>query len=298
MAENLTGQRFGRLTVLRRDLDETKYPKWICRCDCGNEISVRQCNLVQGRTKSCGCLRAETRKKDFSGQRFGFLTVEGEDFEREYHSSGILRRFWFCRCDCGNLISVSQTELVRGDRIHCGCKKNILKSAHSEKVIDMRGQRFGRLTVMELVRQKKSNGKGSSPAWLCKCDCGKEVIATRRSLLRKDQQSCGCLFSEKASERILKYNTLGMYQGTNTSMIRDTSKLSKSNTSGVRGVCWDASKKKWAAHIGFQSRRIKLGCYNTIEEAAAVRKAAEEQYFAPIVAQYDAEKAKAEEAVT
>ena len=148
------------------------------------------------------------------------------------------------------------------------------------------------------ARQKKSNGKGSSPAWLCKCDCGKEVIATRRSLLRKDQQSCGCLFSEKASERILKYNTLGMYQGTNTSMIRDTSKLSKSNTSGVRGVCWDASKKKWAAHIGFQSRRIKLGCYNTIEEAAAVRKAAEEQYFAPIVAQYDAEKAKAEEAVT
>ena len=42
MAENLTGQRFGRLTVLRRDLDETKYPKWICRCDCGNEYTERE----------------------------------------------------------------------------------------------------------------------------------------------------------------------------------------------------------------------------------------------------------------
>lgn len=298
MAENLTGQRFGRLTVLRRDLDETKYPKWICRCDCGNEVSVRQYNLVQGRTKSCGCLRAETRKKDFTGQKFGFLTVEGEDFEREYHSSGILRRFWFCRCNCGNLISVSQAELARGDRIHCGCKKNILRSARGEGVIDMRGQRFGRLTVVDLVRKKKSNGKGSSPAWLCKCDCGKEVIATRSSLLRKDQQSCGCLFSERASNRILKDNILGMYQGTNTSMIRDPSKLSKSNKSGVRGVSWDPHRNKWAAQIGFQSRRIKLGHYDTIEEAAAARKAAEEQYFAPIVAEYDTKKAKSEELQT
>lgn len=57
-AKDLTGQRFGRLTVIRRDEVNASdgHASWICRCDCGKIISARSSLLRQGKTKSCGCL--------------------------------------------------------------------------------------------------------------------------------------------------------------------------------------------------------------------------------------------------
>ena len=54
---DLTGQRFGRLTVLRPEENIGTYTFWVCRCDCGQETVVRTSNLRGGRTKSCGCGR-------------------------------------------------------------------------------------------------------------------------------------------------------------------------------------------------------------------------------------------------
>lgn len=53
-----TGRIYGRLTVLRQDPNRKN--SVICRCSCGNEISVIKANLVSGATRSCGCLRRET----------------------------------------------------------------------------------------------------------------------------------------------------------------------------------------------------------------------------------------------
>lgn len=55
----LTGQRFGRLDVLER-LPSTKYR---CLCDCGRETAVIRGNLMQGITKSCGCLQKEVIRR-------------------------------------------------------------------------------------------------------------------------------------------------------------------------------------------------------------------------------------------
>lgn len=55
-ALDLSGQRFGRLTVVAR-LCGGAVPKWLCRCDCGTVKPVLGCNL--SRTQSCGCLRHE-----------------------------------------------------------------------------------------------------------------------------------------------------------------------------------------------------------------------------------------------
>ncbi|MBO5384524.1 MAG: hypothetical protein J6A30_09515 [Ruminococcus sp.] len=59
-----TGQKFGRLTVIRPDGVYTKpcgttESKFWCKCDCGNELSVLSHNLVSGNTSSCGCLAKE-----------------------------------------------------------------------------------------------------------------------------------------------------------------------------------------------------------------------------------------------
>ena len=61
--KDMTGQRFGRLTVIRRaGLSQNREATWFCLCDCGNECIVRRTCLVRGYTKSCGCLNIEAIK--------------------------------------------------------------------------------------------------------------------------------------------------------------------------------------------------------------------------------------------
>lgn len=58
--KDLTGQKFGRLTVLDRVGRTPKYETiWRTSCDCGNITDVTVCRLVQGKTKSCGCIAKE-----------------------------------------------------------------------------------------------------------------------------------------------------------------------------------------------------------------------------------------------
>lgn len=56
-AENLAGQKFGKLTAIQRifDNDAQKY-KWLCQCDCGGQTIVNADKLKSGHTKSCGCM--------------------------------------------------------------------------------------------------------------------------------------------------------------------------------------------------------------------------------------------------
>lgn len=71
---DLTGERFGRLTVLY-SVDTTRNATlWHCRCDCGVEKNVTAGKLRSGNTRSCGCLRRElltesNRKHDMSHTR-------------------------------------------------------------------------------------------------------------------------------------------------------------------------------------------------------------------------------------
>ena len=64
-AKNLTGQRFGKLTVIEKSDRRTKSRGviWKCRCDCGNETFIASTCLMQGKTKSCGCLVKEVTVK-------------------------------------------------------------------------------------------------------------------------------------------------------------------------------------------------------------------------------------------
>lgn len=57
----MTGKRFGRLTVLEECNEHTKHRQLVykCQCDCGNTVTVRGYKLRSGHTKSCGCLRHE-----------------------------------------------------------------------------------------------------------------------------------------------------------------------------------------------------------------------------------------------
>lgn len=56
---DLTGRRFGRLTVIERTKSTNKNAKWLCQCDDGNYVSVFGTDLKSGKTQSCGCIHSE-----------------------------------------------------------------------------------------------------------------------------------------------------------------------------------------------------------------------------------------------
>lgn len=121
---DLTGQRFNKLKVLKRaPVPEGKKSReawWLCQCDCGNEVVVRGSSLRKGETGSCGCLHkeivAKTHIKDLVGQRFGKLTViERNSSDKNGHAT------WWCHCDCGSIISVLGTNLLKQNTQSCGC---------------------------------------------------------------------------------------------------------------------------------------------------------------------------------
>ena len=64
---NLVGQKFGHLTVLKRDENKPSGKNcpayWICKCDCGNIVSVRSDHLRNFSTSSCGCLNSSGEEK-------------------------------------------------------------------------------------------------------------------------------------------------------------------------------------------------------------------------------------------
>ena len=76
------------------------------------------------------------------------------------------------------------------------------------KLIDLTNKRFGMLTVIKRANDYiYPDGKQHQAQWLCKCDCGKEVIVMSAALIRGHTKSCGCTRKEVVKEVHKKYNT-------------------------------------------------------------------------------------------
>lgn len=129
---DLTGMKFGRLTVLNRvKNNKDGRTMWRCMCDCGNERIVMGKCLRNGHTKSCGCLSREMASYnsliDRTGEKYGLLTVlhRGQDY---ISPNGKRYVRWVCRCECGNVTEVCAFDLASGHTKSCGCKKSIAAS--------------------------------------------------------------------------------------------------------------------------------------------------------------------------
>ena len=60
---DLTGKKFGKLTVVGFKERVAYQNYWRCLCSCGNTSIVREDHLLSGHTKSCGCLRSTNARK-------------------------------------------------------------------------------------------------------------------------------------------------------------------------------------------------------------------------------------------
>lgn len=133
---DLTGQRFGRLTVIKKTDKRTANRNiiWECKCDCGKICEVSSDNLIRGQTRSCGCLQKETiakigrdSRQNLIGKRFGKLIVLS-------HVDNAIENTWHCKCDCGNECDVKAKYLLNGHKSSCGCG---IKSKGEQTIIDL-----------------------------------------------------------------------------------------------------------------------------------------------------------------
>lgn len=112
-AIDLTGQRFGKLVVLKRleNLPNGK-ANWECSCDCGGKTTSDTSMLNSGHKVSCGCAAFF----DLTGRRFGMLLV----IERALCNQKE-KVLWRCLCDCGKETTSTSANLRRGLSASCGC---------------------------------------------------------------------------------------------------------------------------------------------------------------------------------
>lgn len=125
--EDLTGCKYGRLTVVHRLPDRISKSnrhivQYLCLCDCGSYTEVDAQELRKGSTVSCGCFSKENSVKRNCkiriGDKYGKLTVVNKDQSFRYGRSTMSR--WKCKCECGSEIVVFGNALKRG-QVSCGC---------------------------------------------------------------------------------------------------------------------------------------------------------------------------------
>lgn len=95
--KNLTGQKFGRLTVLEiaappNGRSQTTF-LWRCQCNCGNIIVTSTNNLTRGKARSCGCLQRETIRNLYQDNTAPCKLHEAEH-PRASNTSGVTGVWW------------------------------------------------------------------------------------------------------------------------------------------------------------------------------------------------------------
>lgn len=121
--KDLTGQRFGKLTVFAfagyLQTLKCKEAFWLCQCDCGNQTTAKANYLLMGDTRSCGC-RSTDQTKNLTGRRFSRWTVlQFKNYRRG--KTGRSHGYWICQCNCGNIAEVRGSALLNGSSLSCGC---------------------------------------------------------------------------------------------------------------------------------------------------------------------------------
>jgi len=118
--------------------------------------------------------------RDLTGLTFGSLSVLGVS-DAKARDGGAM---WLCKCECGNIKSISSRGLIHDNIRACGCKR---LARHTDSKISP-GMKFGRL----LTIKKDIESVGESK-WVCRCDCGNEFNAVASRLVSGKTKSCGCL---------------------------------------------------------------------------------------------------------
>lgn len=128
---DLTGCKFGMLTVLYQVESNEQGSRWCCVCECGNKIEAAGKQLRSGQRTNCGVHRyeklSELFREDLTGQRFGHVVAVSLGSKRKETKTK-----WIYQCDCGRYGEATSTNLKSGKVRSCG---KCLPRSYGEEII-------------------------------------------------------------------------------------------------------------------------------------------------------------------
>lgn len=209
------------------------------------------------------------KRTDLTGRQFGELTAVKESSERLRNEIA-----WICKCSCGNETIATRGQLLNGRKKSCGC----LRQKSPANLLDLSGQRFGKLKVIERAGKTKND----NALWLYQCDCGNKATANATTLRRGEHTSCGCARNEnvaKARQTIVE-RTIDCVP-----VPLLTKKVRSDSGTGHKGVSKRIRKGKeyFEVPITIKGKRKYLGTYKNLNDAIAARKSAELKYIMPLI---------------
>lgn len=129
--KDLTGQKFGRLTVTERAPTYISpkgghVTRWRCLCECGKEIIKSSYDLRHEENISCGCYKKEHPYfKDITGWKMWEHGIPESRIKVLYRTKQNKQNnwMWMCECRCGNKkqFELSGGVILHGSRLSCGC---------------------------------------------------------------------------------------------------------------------------------------------------------------------------------
>ena len=198
---------------------------------------------------------------------------------------------WQCKCNSGNteLFIVNTSELKNGDTQSCGCIRRELNKKYNNYTLNLEDEhgKYGigycSNTNKEFYFDLEDYDKIKDYCWY-EIDCGEyhtieawDCKTNTNTQIKMHWLILGKYYDHKDRNALnnRKYN---LRKATFTQNSANRS-ITNRNSSGIIGVGYEKSRKKWYAHIGINNKKIKLGRFVNKEDAIRARLRAERQYF-------------------
>lgn len=281
--------KFGRWTVLHFDKETTseKHKQyWICECSCEKHTikSVLGSSLVNGKSKSCGCLQKKYNTLSLANKQFGNWKVLCRD--ETNLNKGV---YWLCECQCEKhpIKSIRVDHLVKEEDVSCGCLKELNKRRKKNKY-DLISKNYGigftNNTNKKFYFDKEDYSKIENFVWnedvsgyimsgvninglITTVKLHRLIMGVTDSDIHVDHIKHKLYDCRKSQLRIVTPHQNSLNRG-----------LNSNNTSGVTGVYFHTKDNKWVAGISYKKVKYTKE-FNTFEEAVEQRKRWEREFF-------------------
>ena len=219
--------------------------------------------------------------KDLTNEVFEMLKVLERDLSKK-------RTYWICECDCGNKTSVRQDSLKSGRVVSCGCyHKNIASKKSTNKKyneyevcgdVAYLKTSNGDIIKVDLEDLDKINNycwSKNSVGYAQAREIGKDSIVLMHRIIMSpsNKELVDHINHDKLDNRKLNLRVCSQSDNMANQII------SKTNTTGFKGVYWDDNRNKWVSQIGYKNKNIYLGRYDNKQDAIEAREKAEIEYF-------------------
>ena len=288
------GDKYGRLTVIK-EVEKHIRPSGqkvrmvLCSCECdGKEVKISLDRLIKGKTPSCGCVQEERKAKLTPGDKYGRLTIIKE-IDPYISPKGKKSRRVLCSCSCGNKqVEVKFGDLRRGHTTSCGCiNKERMSKTHKKfnkyNIDEKNGVVTGyTLDGKEFYFDLIDYEKVKYHCW--RIDFEGYVVTTvyeTNKSLRMHRFIMDCP-EDKVVDHIDHCKNNNRRENLRVCTVGENAMnkgIGTNNKSGVTGVYYDNSSKRWRACIMLNKKQNHLGSYINKEDAIRARLEAEKKYF-------------------